>query len=57
MQTKFFLRHDKVSNEWVLIEYYGNGKARREREVIRDKSLPIMKAHLMSHNHVKRVGV
>lgn len=56
MKTKFFLRHDKMTKEWVLIEYYGAGKERREREVMRDQSLPYMKAQLMSVNQSQKAG-
>ena len=56
MQTKFYLKHDKVNNEWVLMEYYGAGKERREREVMRDMSLPYMKAQLMNVNHAQKAG-
>ena len=56
MKTKFFLRHDKMTKDWVLVEYYGTGKERREREVMRDQSLPYMKAQLMNVNHAQKAG-
>lgn len=56
MNNRFFLNYDRHTNEWILKEMRWNNGRREEREILRDRALPVAKAHLMAYSKAQKAG-
>lgn len=57
MKTAMHISHDSHKKEWVLKETRWNNRVREQREILRDPSLSIVKAHLMAYEKSSKAGV